>query len=389
MNVNGADIGGSVSGIYDPSKDPAVGQWTDEAMAGRKRVEAGTDKYLSAIPEQPGAAGPPPQQPPTSNIQPIMQSMVPLMLFTAIGGAFSKQNGYSMMGALNGMVKGMNKGDEEGRKRAFQQYQETYTQWHEKVEESHRLHDEMVKALAGRVDADQRATEFALKMRGDAIQTGQYNAEQIRAEKKWLQQQKESNVKIQKMQGDIGNQKEVDKALRMRITIQGKLDAVEQGVPRMETAYKAVEASADLLPKLLEKYKKDNMGVTAPESFADFITRYSSDPEVGQFAGNINTLKAALVVLDVAGAGGMRGNMFVQKLFAATAPQLFSMSGAQAKTQLLNDRGMIEQAVALSREHVQQWKAMRDKTDETLKLRLPSSAPDSEASIDDILEKYK
>jgi hypothetical protein len=157
---DGISIDSDQYAIYDQRKNQKVQQQkqieqqAQQSAIGNLRQKAG----MEAAQQPDEFQG---QQPPTTMVPEIMKSMAPMMLLTALGGAFTKQSGMTMLGAMNGIVQGINKGDAEGRDRAWQQYQDTYKQWKDKVDEAHRIYEEHKAALGDNAFADMQAQKFA------------------------------------------------------------------------------------------------------------------------------------------------------------------------------------------------------------------------------------
>lgn len=96
-----------------------------------------------------------------------------LTILAALGGKASGISGVAMLGALNGMVSGINEG-------SLQKYQQSLDAWKQQLEilkernaEQEHIYEVMLDAYKNRADAAQKARDFALAMTHDEIAQSQ------------------------------------------------------------------------------------------------------------------------------------------------------------------------------------------------------------------------
>lgn len=353
---------------YDQSKDPTYNRLTDQATKAEQGIE-GAAKQRAAMEaeQQPDQFN---QTPPQTTMTPqIMQSMAPLMIFTALGGAFTKQSGMTMLGAMNGMVQGINKGDEEGRERAWQQYQDTYQKWKDKVEESHRIYEEHKAALGDTVFADQAAQKFALQMRGDEVAQQQFRAGQINKEKQLLIQQQIAHDKIKATM-----QKQATWTNKLKAV--EDLEKVEGSFPVLQSADQAFESATESFKRVRDKYKKSKYGAIAPQSASDLMTALGNDPDVQNFQAQMGQLKSILVQVKSSLGSNARMSVYLEQMYNKGVPDFWSMSDNQIASLLTSEKNLIGNIQAQQDKHANVLREMISKMDLDLQSDQPATTVD-------------
>jgi hypothetical protein len=98
-----------------------------------------------------------------------MKAAPVLAILTALGGKATKLSGQNMLGALNGMVKGLNSASEKTYNDALQRWQSAYEKMRQQQQRLSDAHKLMLTAYAGRADAYQKASDAARRMVGDEL----------------------------------------------------------------------------------------------------------------------------------------------------------------------------------------------------------------------------
>jgi tetratricopeptide (TPR) repeat protein len=322
---DGLSVGSDQYAIYDPRKNQRVQQQkqleqqAQQSAVGNLKQKAG----MEAAQQPDEFQG---QQPPTTMVPEIMKSMAPMMLLTALGGKFTKQSGMTMLGAMNGMVQGINKGDEAGRDRAWQQYQDTYKQWKDKVDEAHRVYEQHKAALGDNAFADMQAQKFANQLIGDENEQMSNIAGQMN--KKYELAQRHSEA-MNKVSDGIKQNKLWSHEMDEAYTAQDEANQYDQAIGylnRMNT----------LLPSIVKKYGTTLSTMKSSDDISKQLEFFkaSGDQEVGAYLAAEAEVGRLLTTLKLPPGG--RPNMFLEKKGAATAPQLFTMAPSEI-SQLITD----------------------------------------------------
>lgn len=102
-----------------------------------------------------------------------MHSAPILAIMTALGGKLTRLNGLEMLGATNGLMKGLNEGAESQFQESLSKWQAAYQRQKDLFEEQNRARQLMLSAYAGRSDAYQKAADAARRMTGDLLELKQ------------------------------------------------------------------------------------------------------------------------------------------------------------------------------------------------------------------------
>ncbi len=106
------------------------------------------------------------QKPPERNNS--IMSVAPYLIgLAALGGKMTGLHATTMLGATNGMVKGLIQGNEQAYKDQKQKYDEAYQRWLDKWSQQQKIYNEMRQVYKGRIDADLKALQFARQVMGD------------------------------------------------------------------------------------------------------------------------------------------------------------------------------------------------------------------------------
>ncbi len=117
-----------------------------------------------------------------------IMSVAPYLIgLSALGGKVAGLHAKTMLGATNGMVKGLIQGSDQAYKDSKARYDQAYQQWLDQFNQQKKIYDEMRQVYKGRVDADLRALEFARKATGDAHKVTQDDV------KNWYESQRIAN----------------------------------------------------------------------------------------------------------------------------------------------------------------------------------------------------
>jgi hypothetical protein len=143
-----------------PDQISATKKDLTEATAGEKRVadleeQNAGEKFQGGQPPQFG--------------QNLMGRMAPLLLFSAFGGAKSKQFAGQGLASMTGAIQGFLKGDQEAYKDSVDKYNQNFEQWQEHQKALNTVYDKMREAYKGRIDADIKALQFARQVTGDEV----------------------------------------------------------------------------------------------------------------------------------------------------------------------------------------------------------------------------
>src|ERR1700676_3902648 len=124
---------------------------------------AKADKPQEFVPPGPeGAAPGAPQQ------QPGITAVAPLLIgLAALGGKATGLSATTMLGATNGMVEGLIKGNDQKYRDQKSAYDDAYSKWLDKWKQQQQIYNEMRQVYKGRVDADLKALQFARQVTGD------------------------------------------------------------------------------------------------------------------------------------------------------------------------------------------------------------------------------
>jgi hypothetical protein len=95
-------------------------------------------------------------------------SVAPFLIgLAALGGKVAGLHATTMLGATNGMVQGLIQGNEEKYRDQKAQFDATYQQYRDKWDQHNKIFNEMREVYKGRVDADQKALQFARQLQHD------------------------------------------------------------------------------------------------------------------------------------------------------------------------------------------------------------------------------
>jgi hypothetical protein len=123
---------------------------------------AKSDKPPDFVPPAPDGAPGAPQRPQG------LTAVAPLLIgLAALGGKAAGIHATTMLGATNGMVEGLIKGNEQKYKDQKQAYDTAYEQYRIKWDQQQKIFNEMRQVYKGRVDADLRALQFARQVTHD------------------------------------------------------------------------------------------------------------------------------------------------------------------------------------------------------------------------------
>lgn len=104
-----------------------------------------------------------------------MHTMPLVSLLLAIGGAATGLHGMAMLGALRGLVDGVNEGNEDNFKTAMDRWKETYLAYKDHFNNTMQVYDKLVDSYKDRADGEMKAADLTLKIMND-----QMNAQQLR-----------------------------------------------------------------------------------------------------------------------------------------------------------------------------------------------------------------
>lgn len=144
---------GAISKYYEGQLDSDTAALADLAKS---------EKPSEFVPPGPeGAPGAPVHQPGITSVAPLLIGLA------ALGGKATGLSAVSMLGATNGMVEGLIKGNEEKYREQKAAYDQSYSQWLDKWKQQQQIYNEMRQVYKGRVDADLKALQFARQVTGD------------------------------------------------------------------------------------------------------------------------------------------------------------------------------------------------------------------------------
>lgn len=161
-----------------PSADaaaPSPGGTGPDASAISKFYEGQLNQDTAALADiakqdkPPDFVPPPPEgQPGSPQHQPGITSVAPLLIgLAALGGKAAGIHATTMLGATNGMVEGLIKGNEQKYRDQKASYDQAYQAYRDKWDQQQKIFNEMRQVYKGRVDADLKALQFARQVTGD------------------------------------------------------------------------------------------------------------------------------------------------------------------------------------------------------------------------------
>lgn len=158
-----------------PSADTPPSGGGPDASSISKYYESQLDSDTRALADlaksekQPDFVPPPPEGAPGApQHQPGITSVAPLLIgLAALGGKVAGIHATTMLGATNGMVEGLIKGNEQKYRDQKQAYDTAYQQYRDKWDQQQKIFNEMRQVYKGRVDADLKALQFARQVTGD------------------------------------------------------------------------------------------------------------------------------------------------------------------------------------------------------------------------------
>ena len=141
-----------------------------------------------------------------------------------------------------------------------------------------------------------------------------------------------ANLQIAKLNAEFSRTKlsQDAKTEKNKIKLMEDTAKYSSGATRLPLAAEKANQLQAMLPELLAKYKAKTGSTVVPNSIGQVFTALSDDPMVGTFVQLTKSLKADLVGIEL--PAGIRGNMFIEKIDADTAPNLWSMSASQLET---------------------------------------------------------
>lgn len=159
----------ATAGLIDTqiaSAQDTLGQNQADLLTARKQeqdyIAARDADVANYDPES--AAGPQPtftQPTPQDHFQDVMRVSPLLMALGAVGGAFTKQHGITMLASTNAMMKGVVQGNADAYAQARDNYEAQYKNFQDKSKTWLDVYKAYSTAYKGRIDADQKAVQGA------------------------------------------------------------------------------------------------------------------------------------------------------------------------------------------------------------------------------------
>jgi uncharacterized protein YgfB (UPF0149 family) len=276
-----------------------------DAEAGRVTAGENLDTAIGEVPQAPTPEAMTAQAP-QRNIGQLMQASPWLMILAAMGGSRTQLSATNMMGAMNGMVKGLNEGDEEGYQSAYDKYQTEHQKWADLQKQKWDVYREMVKVYKDRIDGKQRALQVAEAAVRDARKD---RSDTMNA---WMQtvkagvMLKDENRKISKTESDITDQRAKEAAARTEEERRRQKDESTAGKSGKVAAAKkeqhdsAVKDGVAEIDQLIAMLKQDKTtaGMTGlggrisrGVEVAGNITGLSGKTQAAQFESRLSNLK--------------------------------------------------------------------------------------------------
>lgn len=103
---------------------------------------------------------------PQINRNGVMATMPMLIGLAALGGKVAGVHPKVMLGAVNGMTKGLIQGNDKAYQDAKAKYDEAYQRYMDKYKQQFQIYKEMQQVYKGQVNADQKSLEIALRATG-------------------------------------------------------------------------------------------------------------------------------------------------------------------------------------------------------------------------------
>jgi hypothetical protein len=164
----------------DATPDPSFGA-IDAQLIGQQQALSGTEAQLEQATQDrdqyqqqrdfdqqdfnpDAAAGQKPvfnEPTPQDHFNDVMKQAPLLMALGAVGGAFGKQHGITMLASTNAMMKGIVQGSADQYKAAREQYAQQYENFQDKSKTWLDVYKAYSVAYKGRLDADQKAVQAA------------------------------------------------------------------------------------------------------------------------------------------------------------------------------------------------------------------------------------
>lgn len=314
---------------YDPDKDP-------EYLASRAEQRRGMERERSTLNESDSDRqsmrdlGPPPSPAKFTEAAPDMhdytvKGMPFILMATALGGKVAKVSGMGMLDAMTGMMNGANEGSTEAFNSSYKKWTDHYKQFQDEQKNAQDVYKANLAWRKGNFDADQAAAEAWGQYVGLAEKDMQYIVGKKNAMEK-------ANLQIAKLNAEFSRTKlsQDAKTEKNKIKLMEDTAKYSSGATRLPLAAEKANQLQAMLPELLAKYKAKTGSTVVPNSIGQVFTALSDDPMVGTFVQLTKSLKADLVGIEL--PAGIRGNMFIEKIDADTAPNLWSMSASQLET---------------------------------------------------------
>lgn len=185
----------SISGMADPMQ---------QQLQSDTQALEGLNKDVSSMPQFE-------EKPPVRGGEGLMKSMPFLIGLATVGGKAAGLHAQTMLGGMNGMVRGMMQGSDKAYQEAQKKYDDSYQRYIDRHKAMLQVYNEMRQVYKGRVDADLRALEIARKAVGDDAKMDQnavknWQWEQQYAVKLEEEQRKrmEAEARVRQMEASTG-----------------------------------------------------------------------------------------------------------------------------------------------------------------------------------------
>lgn len=126
----------------------------------------------------------------------IMATMPYIVGLAALGGKAAGLHAKTMLGGVNGMVQGTIQGNEKAYADSKKKYDDAYQRWLDKFTQQQKLYNEMRQVYKGRIDADQKALEFARRATNDESRDKHNDFRNWMAEQEYARKLTETNSQV-------------------------------------------------------------------------------------------------------------------------------------------------------------------------------------------------
>jgi hypothetical protein len=303
---------------YDPDKDPdyiKARESRDKHRAEEEKRVAKQAEMDDLIAKAPGPPEPPVLKKAAPELRDFAVKGMPwLMILTALGGKVGKLSGQNMIGAMTGMLKGAQAGQQKMFDEAYKRWQDNWARQQEDWKNKLAFYNAQMGWRKGQVDAEQRSIEAYHVMAGEDKEDMTLAVGKHGAMDKAMLALRAQNLRIEATRERIHEMQE------KRVDAETKLwgDKTTNWA-RVVAANRDIDVAMEVLPKIIAAYKNTDEGrnTTVPPPLSKILTALKDDKNVGIFVGAMRAAEPLLTMIDTAQSGA-RSNMLLQAMIQNT-----------------------------------------------------------------------